>query len=106
MLVCTNERPEGAPKPSCGRLRGTKLRAWLKDHTRAADGPPEVRVMATSCLGICPADGVAVALVPDGDVCVVDPVGERDTLLSTVREWIGRRGKRGVADRLRKRLLR
>lgn len=107
VLVCTNERPEGAAKPSCGRLRGAKLRAWLKDHTHAGDGGRPVRVMATSCLGICPAHGVAVALVPDGDVRVVDPVVDREALLAEVVGWIAsrRRAASGVAGRLRRRLL-
>ena len=30
VLVCNNQRPEGAPKPSCGHQGASELRDWLK----------------------------------------------------------------------------
>lgn len=111
VLVCTNERAAGAAKPSCGHDRGLKLRHWLKAACRGEDGPvSECRVLATSCLDTCPADGVAVALEPGGRVLVVDPEADGDALLAEVTAHMqglaaptGVRSKaRSVLGRLRK----
>ena len=86
VLVCTNERPPGAAKPSCGRARGEALKGWLKQELRQGGGPAaQCRVLTTSCLDVCPADGVAVALEPGGDVFVVDPVADRAALLAHIQ---------------------
>jgi|GEM_PF-1103093 len=86
VLICTNEREPGHAKPSCGRARGKHLKGWLKSRARAESGPvSECRVLETSCLDTCPADGLAVALMPGNRTLVVDPEGERDALLQVVK---------------------
>ena len=86
VLVCSNQRPDGAPKPSCGRARGEGLKSWLKDQARQGGGAAaECRVLTTSCLDLCPADGVAVALQPGDALLVVDPVADRQALLARVQ---------------------
>lgn len=81
VLVCNNQRPDGAPKPSCGRMQGESVKAWLKPRLRELDGPAgQCRVLTTSCLDVCPRDGVAVALLPGNEVVVVDPVADREAL--------------------------
>ena len=89
VLVCTNQRPDGAERPSCGRARGALVKETLKKQTRAGGGPAAAcRVLTTSCLDLCPADGVAVAMVPGDQLRVVDPEreGDLDALLAEVRQ--------------------
>lgn len=114
VLVCNNQRPDGAAKPSCGRAQGQALKAWLKEAARAGGGEAAAcRVLNTSCLDICPAHGVAVALMPGDDVVVVDPMDDRDALLRRVQAHMkqaaadtehagGKRGS-GLLGKLRRR---
>ncbi len=86
VLICTNERGSGAPRPSCGRRAGLELKTWLKAKARAEGGPAaQMRVLTTSCLDTCPADGVAVALMPGDRVLVVDPVTDKPALLEALK---------------------
>ncbi|MCB9744277.1 MAG: hypothetical protein H6740_16890 [Alphaproteobacteria bacterium] len=111
VMVCAHERPEGASKPSCGKLAGTKLRQWLKEAARAQEGPiSECRVMLTGCLDVCPHDGVTVGFEPGSRVVVVDPVADREALLALAREHVeglaaGEGGARKKARRALGRLL-
>ncbi|RME23619.1 MAG: hypothetical protein D6798_13165 [Deltaproteobacteria bacterium] len=113
VLICNNQRPDGSPKPSCGRDAGNQLKAWLKIAAREGGGAAaECRVLTTSCLDVCPQHGVAVALMPGNEVVVVDPQEDRDALLARVQAHMdavaeqgaptgpGRRG-RGLLRRLR-----
>ena len=101
VLVCANEREPGAARPSCGRLRGQRLRSWLKAAARAEGGPvSECRVLESSCLDVCPADGVAVALMPRNRLLVVDAEADQDALLSEVKaHFEGAASPRGKARR-------
>lgn len=90
VLVCNNQRPDGAPKPSCGRQRGDALKAWLKGELREAGGAAAgCRVLTSSCLDICPADGVAVALLPQDVAWVVDPEADREALKAEIEARAG-----------------
>jgi predicted metal-binding protein len=104
ILVCTNQRPDGSPKPSCGRVRGEGLRAWLKEQGKRDAELRGVRVVSSSCLGICPSDGVVVSATPANRSVVVDPVADRDAVLQFARECFG--GGRSAFDRLRGKLRR
>ena len=63
VLVCTNTRPPGNPKGSCGEKGADALVDQLKDMTRARN-LPHVIVNRTSCLKHC-SQGVTVAVQPD-----------------------------------------
>ena len=79
VLVCNNQRPAGSEKPSCGRRQGQHIKDTLKHALRQGGGPASAcRVITTSCLGLCPADGVAVAMSPGEDIHVVDAGNEAD----------------------------
>lgn len=108
VLVCTNQRPEGAPKPSCGRVRGKALRTWLKQAARAEGGAAaEARVVGSSCLGLCPPDGVAVAMMPGNEMLVVEPTRDKPELLERLRAHYEARSPRsGMVGRLRNKLRR
>jgi len=111
VLVCINEREPGHAKPSCGRAQGKHLKSWLKSRARALDGPvSECRVLETSCLDTCPADGMAVSLMPGNRTLVIDPDQDRDALLQTIKTHMeevaadtGRSGARRVLGKLRRR---
>lgn len=105
VLVCTNQRPDGADKPSCGRIRGEQVRRQLKQDTRAGGGAAaQCRVLSSSCLGLCPEDGVAVAVVPGDELQVVTPGEDDEALLAWVQEQIGRQAEGGKARRTLSRL--
>ena len=111
VLICTNEREPGHAKPSCGRAKGKRLKGWLKSAARAESGPvSQCRVLETSCLDTCPADGLTVALVPGNQILVVDPETDRQALLDRVKEHMEtvtsgdtRSGARQVLSKLRRR---
>lgn len=84
VLVCNNQRPEGAPKPSCGHQGGAELRAWLKDQLRAEGLWNSVRVVSTGCLDIC-MEGVTVVLDNDRERVVVHATDDREALMERIR---------------------
>jgi (2Fe-2S) ferredoxin len=53
ILVCVNERAEGAEKPSCGRRGSLDLYRRLKDRVRELGLRDEVIVTRTGCLKHC-----------------------------------------------------
>lgn len=67
LFVCTHERPEGHPKPCCGRRGGQELRDRLKAMAKERGLEGQVRVLGTSCLGGCEQGPVAVRY-PDGEL--------------------------------------
>ena len=96
VLVCTNQRPDGASKPSCGRMRGEQVRRQLKQDTRDGGGASaECRVLSSSCLNGCTEDGVVVAVVPGEEICVVQPGADDDELLAWVQEQMERLAEGG-----------
>jgi len=86
VLVCHNERSADSSKSSCGREDGDKLRKWLKQRLRQDGGAcAKMRVLSTSCLGLCPAKGIAVAVVPGEVIHVVDPLTDKELLVAAVK---------------------
>ena len=54
ILVCTNSRPPGHPKPSCGSAgAGQLLMAFNMGLMQRGVMPGQVLVSATGCLGPC-----------------------------------------------------
>ena len=64
ILICTNARPAGAPKPSCAPRGAEALYEKLKDITRDRGLRERVMVTRTGCLKHC-SRGVTVAVQPD-----------------------------------------
>jgi len=52
-FVCTNVRPEGHPKPCCGRRGGVELRARLKEMVAEKGLQGRVKIFQSGCLGGC-----------------------------------------------------
>ncbi len=87
VLVCDNQRPPDAPKPSCRPQGGGELREWLKAELKREGLWGQVRVLSTSCLDIC-TKGVTVALDGGAERLVVDPQEDREALLARIRESV------------------
>ena len=85
VLVCTNHRPEGASKPSCGGQGAAELQSWLKERLKAEGLWGKVRVLSTSCLDLCSRDGVTVVLDGGQQRQVLHPTDERQALLDQIR---------------------
>jgi (2Fe-2S) ferredoxin len=52
-FVCTNVRPDGHPKPCCGRRGGVELRNRLKEMVAEKGLQGQVKVFQSGCLGGC-----------------------------------------------------
>ena len=66
ILVCTNQRPEGAEKPCCAARGGLAVVHALKDLAKERGVKDRVLVTRTGCLKHC-SRGVAVAVWPGND---------------------------------------
>lgn len=65
ILVCTNSRPPGHPKPSCGSAGAAQLlMAFNMGLMQRSIPPGQVLVSATGCLGPCE-QGPTVVVYPD-----------------------------------------
>lgn len=75
LLVCTNQRDPGAPKPSCGAGCGVALYHRLKDLVKERGLKESVLVTRTGCLKHC-SRGATVTVWPAnhwyGEVEVAD----------------------------------
>ena len=89
VLVCNNQRPPDAPKPSCGPQGGARLRDELKAALMAEGLWGRVRVVSTGCLDIC-LKGVTVVLDGGARRLVLDPELEKDALLAEISASLDR----------------
>ncbi len=67
-FFCTNERPEGADRPSCGRCGSARLRAYFKARVKSLglnEGPERVRINTAGCLDRCE-EGPCLVVYPEG----------------------------------------
>ena len=64
ILVCVNERPPDATKPSCGPQGGLAVYRAFKDAVRSRGVRDRVMVTRTGCLKHC-SRGIVVAVQPD-----------------------------------------
>lgn len=63
ILVCVNERPPDAAKPSCGPRGGLEVYRRFKDTVRARGVRDRVMVVRTGCLKHC-SRGITVGVWP------------------------------------------
>lgn len=105
VFVCTNERPEGASRPSCGRRGGAEVRTAFKRALAARGLNDVVRATASGCLDSCE-QGVSVVVFPDdvwyGGVTVADveEIVERHVVGGTPVERLLQRMPAAPARRL------
>lgn len=65
VFICTSERPEGHPRPSCGRSGSESLRKWLKKQIQELDLETKVRINSAGCMNRCEL-GPTVVVYPEG----------------------------------------
>jgi (2Fe-2S) ferredoxin len=63
ILICLNERPPGAPKPSCQQRGSLEVYHRFKDRARELGLRDRVMVTRTGCLKHC-SHGITVAVQP------------------------------------------
>ncbi|MCP4809707.1 MAG: (2Fe-2S) ferredoxin domain-containing protein [Proteobacteria bacterium] len=87
VLVCDNTRPPGAPKHSCGDHGARAMRKSLKKALKAEGlWGEKVRVLMTSCLDVCPKEGVICSFDRGETLELVDADTETDLVLARIRE--------------------
>jgi len=67
-FFCTNQRPEGAERPSCGYCDSDRLRAHFKSRVKSLglnQGPDRVRINSAGCLDRCE-EGPCLVVYPEG----------------------------------------
>jgi (2Fe-2S) ferredoxin len=64
VFVCTNQRPDGAPRPSCAHGGGNEVHAALQKAAKAADLGGRVRINKSGCLDQCE-HGPTVVVYPE-----------------------------------------
>ncbi len=67
LFFCTNERPDGAERPSCGRCDSARLRAYVKSRLKALGlaGAGGARANTAGCLDRCE-EGPCLVVYPEG----------------------------------------
>jgi len=64
VFCCTNQRPEGHKRGSCGGKGAEKLRNYMKDRAKAL-GIPATRINSAGCLDQCE-NGPVLVVYPEG----------------------------------------
>ena len=65
VFTCTNRRPDGHPKGSCGEKGSEAVLARFKEQVAKLGLKGEVRANAAGCMDAC-AFGITVVVYPDG----------------------------------------
>ena len=84
VLVCVNDRGEGATRPCCGRRGGEEVYYRLKDRVRELELRDEVLVTRTGCLRHC-SRGPTVVVWPGNLWHGGVETGDADDLLAAAR---------------------
>lgn len=90
IFFCTNIRPEGESRPSCGRCGSEALRNYAKQRVRELGlaGPGGVRVNTSGCLDRCE-EGPAAVVYPEGTwYTYVDEEDVEEIVTSHLRDGI------------------
>ena len=67
VFVCTHVRPDGHPKPCCGRRGGPELRQALKEMVEERGLMGQVKIFQSGCIGACEQGPTAVRY-PQGEL--------------------------------------
>jgi len=65
IFICTNQRPDGAPRPCCGEQHGLALVTAFKKAIKDRNLDAPIRAQRTGCFDFCES-GPVVSVYPDG----------------------------------------
>lgn len=65
IFICINQRPEGAPRKSCGEQHGLALVDEFKKQLKEQQLPLKIRGQKSGCLDICDF-GPTLVVYPEG----------------------------------------
>jgi (2Fe-2S) ferredoxin len=65
IFICTNQRPDGAPRPCCGEGHGIALVTEFKREIKNKNLNAEIRAQRTGCFDLCES-GPMVVVYPEG----------------------------------------
>jgi len=65
IFICTNQRPEGATRRSCGEQNGMTIVEEFRKQLKEKKLPLRIRAQKSGCLDICDF-GQTVAVYPEG----------------------------------------
>lgn len=83
--MCTNARPATDPLGAGCGARGTEVYDAMKRAVTRGGLVSRVWVSRTHCLGVCPAEGAAVAVSPTGALFTEVTARDADGLVAAVR---------------------
>jgi (2Fe-2S) ferredoxin len=79
VFCCTNVRPDGHERGSCGKRRAERLRNYLKARAKE-EGLTDVRINTAGCLDRCER-GPAMVVYPEGVWYHYDSVADVEAIL-------------------------
>ena len=85
VFVCTHVRPDGHPKPCCGRRGGPELRRELKEMVEARGLLGNVKIFQSGCIGACE-QGPTVVRYPAGELMMGVTAADLPAILDTVEQ--------------------
>ncbi len=85
IFVCTHQRPDGHPKPSCAHRGGAELRDELKNMVRERGLDGQIRVFKSGCLGGCEQGPTAIKY-PDGELMMGVSQSDLEQILDAAQE--------------------
>lgn len=90
IFFCTNIRPEGADRPSCGRCGSEAIRNFAKQRVKelGLSGPGGVRVNTSGCLDRCEEGPVAVVYPEATWYTYVDEEDVEEIVTSHLRDGV------------------
>ena len=65
IFICVNQRPEGAPRKSCGEAHGMEIVEAFKKKLKERNLPIKLRAQKSGCLDICDF-GQTLVIYPEG----------------------------------------
>jgi (2Fe-2S) ferredoxin len=65
-FVCTNHRPPGSPKSSCGHNGSEDVLFALREEREKRGLSADIFITGSGCLGPCPMQGASVVVYPEG----------------------------------------
>lgn len=80
IFICTNQRPAGAARKSCGEAHGLEIVDAFKKKLKEKNLPIKVRAQKSGCLDICDY-GQTIVVYPEGVFYVGVEISDVDEII-------------------------